>query len=440
MTITEKEDFRGQIEEVASGIRSRVEPSATHKVISTEDAGFAAETLQENQNLQVLNLNGCVISDQDAANLLLSLKGHPTLEIIYMVGAGLGPKSANAIAELIENNSSLKNLYLGTNHFNATDGIRIAEALKAENGIQDLFLSNNPAMGDKAGWAFAEALKTNKILTSIDLGTTGMSESVRAELEDALAESCSKNIVRVAGFGSGKFRERCAENGEIASNLLNKLKDVSQNSGIVRDKPPETFELKDFQQLSQRLPAVVYQGKHFHKNIVAIADGVLDEFPVLETVALEKLVERNAQELTPLDNWRTYENFQEICKVLAEKGTPLTLDFLASHQSRNGKTFLENCLRGAPTRDFIAGLNASGQQVRAAYLLNEDGSPSPVFKGLMEDGDIRELFTEANWLGATPREMRTVLGKMPEELQEKIPNKQSLAASLGRNCQVQKTR
>ena len=60
------------------------------------------------------------------------------------------------------------NLDLLNNHLGEEAGLALAEALKSNSSLASLNLNSNQ-LGEKAGLAVAEALKSNSTLTNLDL-------------------------------------------------------------------------------------------------------------------------------------------------------------------------------------------------------------------------------------------------------------------------------
>ena len=126
-------------------------------------------------------------------------------------------------------------------------------------------------------------------------------------------------------------------------------------------------------------------------------------------------------------NW---EFLDAICQELAASDKPLTLEHLLQ-TNRDGVTYLETALEEAPLDKVMAGLRHCGIYLRKDQLIDpETGDANKFLRAACLNKNPGALFHADNWQGANPRDVSAVLKAMPEEVQDKIPNRHQLVATL----------
>ena len=119
------------------------------------------------------------------AQLSVALAKNTTLKILNLTYNELGEQAGIAIGETLKTNTTLTSLRLYRNQLGEQAGIAIGEALKTNTTLTKLGLDSNH-LGEQAGIAIGEALKTNTTLTVLDLHSNQLGEQAGIAIGEAL--------------------------------------------------------------------------------------------------------------------------------------------------------------------------------------------------------------------------------------------------------------
>lgn len=139
-----------------------------------------------------------------------------------------------------------------------------------------------------------------------------------------------------------------------------------------------------------------------------------------------------------LDNPRIWAHFGEIIDGAKAAGTPITREQLADF-NHNGEDFLTIGMAFA-SEAVLPALHRHGIHLQQDALIKPDGDASPLLKSMTMLETVPQLFTEANWQGASGKELRSTYHAMPEAAQKQVSNLNSLALRLDQNRQPDTTR
>ena len=179
-----------------------------HNRIGEKGATALAEALKFNSTLQTLNLAHNAIVNEGVLALAEALKVNSTLQTLNLSYNKLRNMDtwahqvwkansvlpgfenyrvdrATAFAEALKTNSTLLTLELCENRVGDEGAIVIAEALKMNRTLQTLNLHEN-GVGDKGAMAMAEMLKINPALQSLHLGYNRIGDVGAAAIAEAL--------------------------------------------------------------------------------------------------------------------------------------------------------------------------------------------------------------------------------------------------------------
>ena len=161
--------------------------------------------------------------------------------------------------------------------------------------------------------------------------------------------------------------------------------------------------------------------------------AILSTLPNVDSSQLtspDSLIKQNDNGHAPLDNPINWGAFPSICKTLAEKGAPLTIQHLLQ-PGHDGNSYLETAMRHWDLSTIMRGLEVSGITLRKAELLDETGQPSAILNAAMENGGgLNKIFTFENWQGVNAEELKQVIKAIPET--RKPANRHSLTSILSR--------
>ena len=158
--------------------------------IGPKGAAALAGALRRNKSVQKLYLNENAIGGEGAAALASALDGGSRVSTLWLSRCRLGDSGAQALARVLRRGRvRLEQLDLWENEIGAAGGIALARALSSNRMLRTLELRGNPAMGDETARAFAELMPKNFALSTLDLLSTGVSESGRAALVGGLKVS-----------------------------------------------------------------------------------------------------------------------------------------------------------------------------------------------------------------------------------------------------------
>jgi len=262
----------------------------------------------------------------------------------------------------------------------------IAEMLKTQRTISKVYL-NQCGIGDKGFLALIDAVCVNPTVTDVFVCNNSISPAAIDAAAEALHASRHKNLLQLrtgGDYNSFRLEKQIHDNRDTAKEWALRAQDST-----VPLTPDEMREIES------RLSAVRDNGNGASKRYETTL-GLLPPFPKDGENLKEALFKPAHSGFAPLDNPRLWESAkaQEAAKTLV-----LDEEFLAA-KTPKGSTFLASALHGLPAADFMEMCNKQGITFGAKDLLDGEGEPSPLLKGLAEKpGGIEALFTQQNWQG-----------------------------------------
>lgn len=142
--------------------------------------------LRRQATLVLLQLSGCALGDGAAQTLAPAIGGSPSLEVVHLACNGIGDLGVTALARCAEDNTSLRELSLHDNTFAAKGFRALAATLLSNHTLVTLDLAGNDLSDVGAAEVFADAIRGNEALMSLDLS--------RCQIVDASAE-CLVNAI-----------------------------------------------------------------------------------------------------------------------------------------------------------------------------------------------------------------------------------------------------
>lgn len=126
-----------------------------------------ADGLASNTNLSELELCRCKITPLNIEKIAKSLGRHSGLRVLALNDCKVDDAGAISLAEAIKS-GALEELALQFNEIDDAGGTALANALAGDPPLKKMEISGN-LLGHRAGKAFADSLKTNTHLTSLEL-------------------------------------------------------------------------------------------------------------------------------------------------------------------------------------------------------------------------------------------------------------------------------
>lgn len=270
------------------------------------------------------------------------------------------------------------NLSLNHEQLNDDDIVALAEALTQNTDIKGLWLEHN-VFGDKGALALAKMLETNTTLTKLCLGNNAFGDVGTAALEEAVLGN--KNMIVTVLTPAAEAH--CKANWKKILDLAALIEHVID----LRDMPSIWYDVAE--RLSTLELFVVDQ-----RRVITEFKAFLETLPTIaidQPFTLSDLLHAQC-DYAPIDNPRTWEQWDEV----------------------------------------VAALNEQGIYLRSAELL-EGKKPNALLQRAIDYGKVKELFTPTNWQNASANELSAVLRALPPEAKETIPNLATLAARTSRS-------
>ena len=374
-----------------------------------------SDLIQNIRDNAIQSVNLCAANPADIVGIAEALKTNTSVIQLDLNGYGrLEKNELRALADMLKINTSIAILGFGLNPLGEESAKILAEGLAGHPALRELEMVHCE-MGNGGVRAVCEALQKNKGLVLLDLTC----ERLKAETETEAAKLFSRhpNLLE-AQIGMTQIGKTCNDNMYAVEELVDELK----------LKSPQGLTLNSVFGILERLPAI-YFGHRNQRQLLKKFDQFIAALPFVdEPLSLDGLTEANAKSYTPMDNPQTWKNFPAICKQLASRGTPVTSRFL-EQTNRDGKSYLEFAVDTKQFDAIFAAMDSCGLQFRASTLLDAEAQPKPFFRKLIEKNQIAPFFTEQNWSGADPAELKAVLRVLPPEVKENIPNQHGLLAN-----------
>ncbi|XP_022809551.1 NACHT, LRR and PYD domains-containing protein 3-like [Stylophora pistillata] len=136
-----------------------------------------ANMLQVNKTLTTVFLPAsCFVSGYSVQLLVDALMVNTTLLHLYLGGSAWGNDGARILVGYLKRNKTLSALHLNWSDIDDAGATALAEVLWTNTTLTVLDLCQNPGIGNPGAMSLCEALKVNKILDSLDLSGTGISD------------------------------------------------------------------------------------------------------------------------------------------------------------------------------------------------------------------------------------------------------------------------
>jgi hypothetical protein len=145
-------------------------------------------------NVDTLVFEGLEWGVADVVELCEVLPRFVALRTLDLSENKIGPEGASALGEALKVNRVVTSVHLGYNSIGDDGAKAIAEALKVNRVVTSVDLGYN-SIGDDGAKAIAEALKVNAVLTSLDLAGSMFSSGIGDEGAKAIAEALKVNAV-----------------------------------------------------------------------------------------------------------------------------------------------------------------------------------------------------------------------------------------------------
>ena len=169
------------------------------------------------------------------------------------------------------------------------------------------------------------------------------------------------------------------------------------------------------------------------ENIQAQNEEFLSNLPAYDPekpITLSAVVAEDEWGFRMLDNPRNWEHFTAMADSLAEQGTPITKAMLLK-KNAEGMPYLEIAAMLGKLPEALAAINAQGEQVTSADLMDAAGQPNKLMQNLIALNTGPELLSLEQCSGQTPQSVRQIHSILPEYQQRAIPL-HGLLAALGR--------
>jgi Ran GTPase-activating protein (RanGAP) involved in mRNA processing and transport len=150
-------------------IHDEVELDLQHKRIGDKEAKQIAKELETNTTLKYLDLGWNDVGDDGAIAFANALTVNKTLARLKLDWNCIRNAGRDALGQALIQNDSLMYLSICANWFRAGGLTSFVSALKVSKGLKELYMNCN-RIDDESVVILAEVLKSNKVLTRLDLG------------------------------------------------------------------------------------------------------------------------------------------------------------------------------------------------------------------------------------------------------------------------------
>lgn len=379
--------------------------------LKDDDVKTIAEFLPKNKGFSRLFLLQNFIGPEGVEALAEAAKELPSLYTVNLARNMLHDRAGGeAVAKLLHNAPNLLSLNVSLNQLKDEGSMVLAAAVKQAPQLRQLFAAqvNNGPDGFRQ---LVSSVRDHPDLQSVNLMRTHhIAADATAEL-DALATlpgGEAKNLLSFTPSGSAADAV-CARNKAAMEAALHPLLERSPES---LDFHERAAIYERWSAITERLKQISPSLKHFRDELQAFTEH-MHALPASAKDA-DGLFTPDANGFAPLDNPAIWRNPDKVLEAVERSGQELTPDFL-DRPTPHGVTFLESALGAARISALLPALNAKGVQLRHTELLQEDGTPTPLFQRIIDRGDGGRLFTLDNWKGAHPSDMRHAADALPAE-------------------------
>ena len=364
-----------------------------HDMDLNDDDAVALADIIANSNVlsELIIRDSPRITEIGITALAKAMEKNTAITELHLVRIGMSETAVGAIADMVKKNQTVKKLFLSSNDINDAGACLLAEGLKSNFSIQQLNLFTN-SFGDRGIEAFGEMLGGNDSLVMLHVNDDHISPEAFHAVETCVNANDNKNLHYIGtNTARNPLFERCTANQTKTRECL---KSITKNF--------EEITPADWWDIACRIPAIQYQGEKEVESHVSRFEEFLDSLP-------------------------TFKSDQ-----------PLTLESLTA-SGKNGRTLLDNPRNWQDFGSVVTALNHNGIHIRADTILKDEAF-QPIWEKILERGMARHVFTEENWKGASPEELKAVLKILPPEVKEQIPNRHTLLAELGRQSAPDQSR
>lgn len=408
--------------------------------------------LLKNGQSSALRFNGPMTTD-DIRELIAAVPELPKLKSVNLTGIGFTPEDFKALTDALVKHTGIQEIILNNNLIDKEKAAGLAEVIRANTGLRRLELAycdmEDAALASVCGalasvrdlqvlnlnankWQqnsrehLAFGIASQKNLCSLQIGRE--EENAPQEIfERALLSSPHPNLCTLNGVSSEKVISLIKRNQKArndANHLLGDLSYAEVYPEQVGHTSPEAIR-----NIELRRPSI------FHYTHNSDALDVMDDFirhmprlPDDAPLTVDALFSEDAHGVAPIENPHMWRDHPDMMNQLAEQKL-LKSETLAKRTSR-GVSLLDSALSYLPAKHVIAALNRQGQRLGKASLLQENGEASPLLHILHQKGEIKDLFTLDNWIGARHGELNALVNALPDTMKVTIPSLHRLKAAL----------
>lgn len=157
--------------------------------------------------------------------------------------------------------------------------------------------------------------------------------------------------------------------------------------------------------------------------------------PDPEAVTKETLFAKIEDGLCPLDNPKTWHQWDELAQSLAARGEIITkADLMRTNQ--DGKTWLERAVECRVFDRVAASLAATGDALDMGDFMPNGFTPAPWLRRLGETQQLGQFFTMEIWRGQNVEDMKKLFNTVPEPFHYQVPNQHALVAGLQQSARL----
>ena len=195
--------------------------------IGARSATEISRVLSNNSSVQGLWLKRNPIGSDGVAALAAMLKRNVHLQILDIVNCGFGAASFAGLCEILrDDNRTLTRLYAGGNGLDEVSAVALGEVLRANDSLEGLYL-NVGALSDDGVQILAAALKNNRSLRELGLGSNGIGLAGLRALSESVAPVEALDLGRAASQTAlGASGSDFAGGGELCGALLDESRQL----------------------------------------------------------------------------------------------------------------------------------------------------------------------------------------------------------------------
>ncbi len=346
------------------------------------------DALHEFRQLKSLRLRDTGIDACSLKPILAPLKDHPTLQWVNFGQNDISGEATKRICETMQTIPTLEHFNLMSSNLTEQDAQPIASAVRGMRNLMHLHLHDNPGLEI---------------------------EAATAQILGALLDNPHPNLYSVVNkIPSGALRDLLGENDVQGYQIRHTVLKNGDDFAKLRSA--------DFARVVERSPLLLKQSDTTGNALIErLKTFIAEELPTLgesEIPSPTRLLNEDSRGLTILDNPATWKQFGKLAERLETAGFPVDEAFLNGKNSR-GETWLEVGIASAP-EEVLPALSDRNIRLQGEQLLTADGKASPLFKSLIDSGNIKPLFSSENWKGGNTRHIYQVFELLPEHMKRQV--------------------